>query len=687
MDDSSWMPPAPDGVGSTNDGGAPRLPTPTPVPPPPIADAPVAMSEPLPTPVLPAPAMPTPAPTGSPWSQTAPHVGSGSDSSSAGDEIPTISVEPPAKPKRSKVLVGGAVVAVLAVGTAGIFAVSGISGGAEGGAATPDELGAALMTAFENEDALGVIDVLLPGERDLLRQPAIDLVGELTRLEVLSPEADLAGIAGFDVVLENEVVDIEPTNVDDIVNVQMIADATVTLDGAAIPVGALVTDNMDADDVAEMRDASETEESELDFEMTAVQQDGRWYFSLFHTVAEVARAELGPDTLIPVEGIGAMGADTPEGAMEQMFDSIEALDVELLIQTLNPGEAAALQRYAPLFLDDAEAALAEVPLDWQITTREFRVEGDGARRTVFVDAIGIDGTIDGDTFSVAVDGDCVTATMAGETFDQCATDATAGNAEMLDEMLADAPSVRAFFDALTAAFSDVEPLGLELREYDGGWYVSPVSTMSEAVLGVLRALDRAEIDNLIDLGEAAFSEGTDMVFGDLGIGDAGSFDDMVADDLSGDWSEFDDLSQDGTMLDDLSGEMTPASTTASAAWEACYDETDPTTAIGCFQTYVDSGEIEPTFVPIELRFPECGYADVRWTGAVYQMTDAEFIAAAEAARPCFLALVEAGTVSEFELPNEIAHLECFEGRNWYTTFDDTAYDDRYYACIDAALQD
>ena len=88
------------------------------------------------------------------------------------------------------------------------------------------------------------------------------------------------------------------------------------------------------------------------------------------------------------------------------------------------------------------------------------------------------------------------------------------------------------------------------------------------------------------------------------------------------------------------------------------------------QGYVATGEIDETFIPIALRFPECGYAETRWSGDLYSMSDADFVAAVEAARPCFLALVAAGTIDEYELPTEIAHLECFEGRNWYNMFDD-----------------
>ena len=186
-----------------------------------------------------------------------------------------------------------------------------------------------------------------------------------------------------------------------------------------------------------------------------------------------------------------------------------------MMQTLNPGEAAALQRYAPLFLDDAQAALDEVPLEWDDHDREFRIEGDGDQRTVLIDAIGIEGTLDGEAFTVALNGDCVSAQFQDESIEQCVSDATA-SAEV-DDLLAEAPAVKEFLETLSEAFSDVEPIGLELREFEGAWYVSPVSTFSEAVLKVLRALDRDEIDQLIELGEAAAEEGFDLALGGLGV--------------------------------------------------------------------------------------------------------------------------------------------------------------------------
>ena len=698
MDDAPWMPPAspadqPDRAGAGDLTApvpavaahpAPSLPSPVPAPP----GDPSAWARggdessiaPIPAPpVLPAAA---PAAVAGPFAappafaQAPPAAGEPIEPTSGGG-----------RSGRSKLLVGSAVVAVLAAGAAGVFAVRGMSDSAEGGAATPDELGVALMTAVENEDALGAADVLLPGERDLLRQPMIDLVAELARLEVLSPEADLGKIDGFDIVFENESVAVESTNVADIANLTMTADATITVDGSVVPVGDLVTDNMDPSDVDEMRSSTETTDESFDLEMTAVELDGRWYFSLFYTLAESVRGDMDAAD-IPLEGIGAVGADSPEGAVDQLFASVEGLDLRLMMQTLNPGEAGALQRYAPLFLGDAEEALAEVPLEWTISTREFRVEGDGDQRTVFIDAIAIDGNLDGEEFSVAVKGDCVSAEFQGETFEQCTEDATAS--PELDDLLAEAPAVKEFLETLSEAFADVEPMGLELRQYDGAWYVSPVSTFSEAVLKVLRALDRDEIDRLVELGESAADEGFDAALGGIGgfgdddfaiedefVIDEMTSEDMTFEDMTFEDMTFEDMTSDGFTADESAESFEPA------PWEACYGETEVAAAASCFQSFIDSGELEPYVVPIELRFPECGY-DERWSGELYQLSDADFMAAVEESQPCFLALLEHGEVDEFDLPSEILHLECFEGRNWFSVFDDAEYDERYYACIAAA---
>ena len=563
---------------------------------------------------------------------------------------------------------GGATAAVIATGVAGMFAVSNLTGTPQGGAASPDELGLTLLQAIENEDVLGVVDVLSPGERDVFRDPLVDLVAELTRLGVLSTDADLSRILGVDVEFSNESATSVSTNVADITNIDLRADAVLTFDGAELPVGELITDNLDDDMLTEMRGTRLTETDELDVRLTAIEEDGRWYFSVFHTIAELARGELSPGSLIPAQGIGADGADTPSEAFDSVLDRLEAFDLTGLIRTLNPGEAAALQRYSPLFLEEAESALEDVPLEWEIIRRDFRVDQSGDTASVFVDALTIEGDIEGESFFVEFADGCARVEVAAESLEQC-EDATF---EDVDGLLDDVPELERLIETVTEAFADIEEVGIEMRRSGGLWYVSPTATVTEGFLAFLRALDRSELDAIIEQAPAAGKEFADAIFGGLD-GLPGNF--VTDSDLLGD---------DFTVVDEAPGSDSDLG--QSAAWEDCYAVTDPAVATDCFEAAVAEGDIDDSFIPLTLRFPECGYTEA-WGTGFYSLGDDEFIAAAEAARPCFLDLVERDVVSVWELPTEIRHLDCFEGRNWYNVFDDPEYDERYFACLDAASAD
>jgi hypothetical protein len=291
----------------------------------------------------------------------------------------------------SKKILIGAVIGVLAIGAAGVFAVTQMSGGNDGGAASPEELGEAVMESLDQEDMLGVIDLLLPGERDTFSEPAQELISELTRLEVLTDDASLDDLNGFDITLADRNVLVETTNVDDIVNITMNADATATIDGEELPIGRLITDTFgDEVDMGEL----DTTESGLDFAfpMTAVENDGRWYISAFYTTAENARKSAGIEE-IPVTGIEAKGGDSPEGAIDVVFDAMGSLDLTALIGSLNPNEAEALQRYAPLFIDEPQAALDEIPASVEVTDVEYAVEGSGSTRWVSIERVRVEGTI------------------------------------------------------------------------------------------------------------------------------------------------------------------------------------------------------------------------------------------------------------------------------------------------------
>ncbi len=284
-----------------------------------------------------------------------------------------------------------AIGAVLAVGAAGTFAVAAIAGGNDGGGSSPTDAVEQLVAAINAEDALGAMDFVLPGERRTFKQPMIDMVTELQRLEVLSDAASLGGIEGADVEIELDDIDLDEV-ADDIVNVELEGDASIEIDGESLPLGDFVIDEMldgEAPDARTDEAASFGGSTGNDVGFTTVRKDGRWYVSLAYTIAELARADLDIDVPDLADAIEPAGGESPEDAADRMLDAISSLDAAGVIALLHPDEFDAVQRYAPMFLDDLQDELddlsSEVEIDFSGV--EYDVEQDGGQRGSGVDRV------------------------------------------------------------------------------------------------------------------------------------------------------------------------------------------------------------------------------------------------------------------------------------------------------------
>ena len=255
---------------------------------------------------------------------------------------------------------------------------------------------------------------------------------------------------------------------------------------------------MDPDDVAELRGTDETTTDELDGTITAVEQDGRWYFSLFYTVAEAARADAGRADDPRARASAPTAATRPRRRSTCMLDRIQALDLAGMIRALNPGEAAALQRYAPLFLDDAQAAARRRRRSRStITDRKFHVDGDGDQRTRRrrrshgrrhrrrrVDRRAALDSRFGSTARAR--------TPRSTTRRSTSAPATRRRSRSVDDVprrLAGRRGLRRCARRGTRPTSSRS--ASRCVKYDGSWYVSPTATEHRrAMLAVLRALDR-----------------------------------------------------------------------------------------------------------------------------------------------------------------------------------------------------
>jgi hypothetical protein len=598
--------------------------------------------------------------------------------------------DPEPQRRKSRLAVAGLAVGVVALGAAGVFAVAQLRGGNTGGAESPEAVGASMMAALEQEDMLGMVDLLLPGERDTFRQPMIDMVSELTRLEVLSSDASLADLSGLDIEMTNQLTEVTPTNVADISNIMMTAQITASLDGDQLPIGDLITDIAgDEFDASEFDEAATTTDFELP--MTVVEEDGRWYLSLFHTAAEAVRSSTGEP--IPETGLAPRGGATPEGAVAALLDGVEQFDVGKIIASINPNEAKALQRYAPLFLDDIDPFLADIAFTWQVTQTEYEVEGSGSKRFVTVTALRIDGDAEGEPFSLSINGRCVVVEAGGEQFDSC--ELTQGQPSLDDLLGESSESVTELSTEFASVFADYNAPGITVQEIDGTWYVSPIGTGIDQVLAIMRALDREKLDRLIDTTQSVFDE----VFGDLADGlppflddvtsdgDSG-FDDFTLNDDGG-FGEFD--SNDEAVEPDPATEIDPAVEQELDEFDSqqqivteCYSLGDAATAAACLSENIASGALPEYFLAPELEYPECGLAEFSLgTALLSDLSDAEFTSIMQTASVCFGELIAAGTLTEFDVSSEYLRPECAEGRNpWdFSRADSNEFFDTFLDCV------
>ncbi|MDP9464064.1 MAG: hypothetical protein M3P52_05525 [Actinomycetota bacterium] len=582
-------------------------------------------------PILPPPSLGPPPPLPLPLPLFTPYEGA-----------PTATVVPTGTAgKRSRGKVVGGLIAVVALVGAGGFAISKIVAGNDGGAANPTEVGTRLMDALAAEDALGAVDLLLPGERDMMRQPLIDIVDNLKRLEIADSSATLDKVGGLDIAFDDVQVDLTETNVDDVVDIRITASGTASVDGENVPIGQLLIDEAFGGDRPEL--GSGPEESDVDWKLATVRHDGRWYLSAFYSIAENAR-ESGDD--IPESSLVARGADTPEGAVQAIFDAVDDLDLEALIASLNPNEAEALQRYAPMFVDDAQEALDDQDIELAFSDTKFSVSGGGDRRTVAVDGFNMTAAFQGDEVTVESKGGCMVVTSGDTTTDSCEGGSSADTA-ITALGLDDNEDVQALIKTVQDAFDDMKPVGITVQLVGGKWFLSPVGTVADILLAVMTALDKEELTDMIDgVKKVIESVSTEGIFS------------------SGDVTTIGDEGDDS----DFSG------------LDACFGETEYAEFSACVASGIDDGTIDATFVPPYFRFEECGVGEQYFNGDVYGMSDEEFTTFATDAAPCFQQHVADGTISEFELPYELSRPDCMEGKNWYNVTDED-YNDRVFDCV------
>ena len=451
------------------------------------------------------------------------------DASSYGTMLPTYA-DPPSRRGRGRGFVAVAVGGVLALG-ASAFAVTSL--GSEG-PSSPEAAVEALFAAVEDRDVIGVLDTMAPAERRLYQPFVEDVVTELQRLRVLSDDLDLGSVAGVELDVDGLVLESEVLA--EGMSVVRVTGGTIssTVDPRRIPVGSFVQDLMEeAEDGLGMEPMTATTPlAEHEPVSIVVLEDDGWHVSLHHSIAEAIRTSAGEPLPDFGAGVQPVGAGSPEEAVRAMVDAGVALDVRRMIELLPPGEMTAVHDYAPLFLDDADEAVAELRAesDFEITVDELALQAetdDGVGR-VTVERFAASGRSDGEPFDVTYDGACMSGTFDGER----------------EELCADGE------DGVRLA-----PMSIVVHtvEHDGAWFVSPIRTAFGLSLSSLRALSAEDLEDsdMFPFGVTPLFLGLSPLLYASSSGEEGSGWTSYSSQVAGDehetcWQVHDDLPMDAT---------------------------------------------------------------------------------------------------------------------------------------------
>jgi hypothetical protein len=301
---------------------------------------------------------------------------------SASHEVPLVAAEAP-RPKRGRIV--GALAAVAVVAAGGVVVAKNIQS-ASGGFDSPDAAVRALLKAADQEDLLGVIDVMRPGERAMLRDTLVPLEQEMERLDVLSKRVDMHHVPGLHLTVQGLTTTTD--NLADRVAVVNLTGGTMTTNAsvADLPLGPLLRDRVKGGSTGQPTTAQLS-----GARIATVKEDGRWYVSLGYSIAEAARKSSGgavPDFAHPIPSPGA--AD-PAAAAKDMLTDIAHLDLSAAIGLLAPSEFGALQDYGTLFVSKAQGSIDSFKTDnkvsVEVTPGTAKVDRSGSRATVSFDGV------------------------------------------------------------------------------------------------------------------------------------------------------------------------------------------------------------------------------------------------------------------------------------------------------------
>ena len=418
--------------------------------------------------------------------------------------------QPPANTKSNKPLIITAiavVVALVAGAAVYFFAIRDSSStNTASGEGTPQESVTALFTTLSNSDPIGLADQLDPVEASLFTDLNTDIIGELKRLEVLSPEAAADTLTGTKISVSGLTFDGTDEVINENLRIVKLTAGTITVasDPNAIPLSDAFKEQFGSE-IDQAQPQSQTvniadavaENDGQPIRVATVQRDGKWYVSLFYSIADNAVHEAGLANPTAADYIAPQGLGSPEEAVNALIKASTAGNLEDVIAILPPDEMGVLHDYGKVFIDAAGAGdlgSEMQDLGFTIDDVSWDVTDVTGGKKVSIKSLTV--SAEGQTVSIERDGDSLTVKVPDQpviTLDQ----------DTIDTYLADSLGTEGIdqqgLDIIKREFNQLLGLGFVTVEVDGQYYVSPVRSVADIFISLLKGLEPGDVEYLINL--------------------------------------------------------------------------------------------------------------------------------------------------------------------------------------------
>jgi hypothetical protein len=411
---------------------------------------------------------------------------------------------PPVPPKRRRSgLTVGIIVAVVVLAAGGVGTWFAFDHAGSTGSASPGEAAAKLLADVGNDDLIGMVDDLPPAEASLFSDTITQGTDQFKRLGIVKPDVDPKAMTSLGIHTSGITFDTAAAErVNDHLTITKLIAGRITVSGtmsandltdsflhSAFPDGVPSADQ----EQHTVDIAKEVREQGHPIRIATVQVDGKWYPSLFYSIADAGLQ--AAHTPWPTQSVPSVGAGSADDAVRQFLQAALNSDAKGVIERTSPDEMAALHDVGKVLIDSAGASPSSgVKID-SMTFADREVAGG-------VDTVlrGLTVTSDGTQITMIQSNGCYVMRAQGETQRFCASDLTKelrGNPEISGVLQ---PALLKLVQDMFSGLMNTG-VGLVASEVGGQWYVSPGRTISQLAVDVYGTISPQDFAAVVQLAQ------------------------------------------------------------------------------------------------------------------------------------------------------------------------------------------